>query len=612
MDPDSRSHLQYLVFLALVVLLVFPLGRYMAEVFGAGPYWARKLLGPIEAGIYRVCGVDPEREQTWKEYALSFLLFTFIGVLVLYGILRLQQYLPLYDAKNLTTPMTPDLAANTAVSFATTSTWQAYGGEATMSYASQMLGLCAQNFMAGAAGLAVGVAFIRGFSRERAATLGNFWVDLTRAALYVLLPLSLVGGVALLMLGVPMNFSPYAKLTTLEGGRQVFANGPVAALEIIKNLGTNGGGFFNANAAHPFETPNNAVNLINLLAIAALPAALTRTFGLMVKRTRDGWVLLGVMVVLFTAGLAICDHAERTGNPTLAAIHLTGGNFEGKETRFGIGGSVLAAVTTSNGATGSTNSSHDSYTPIGGLVPLGNMLLGEMIFGGLGTGIYSIVFVALLGLFLCGLMVGRTPEYLGKSIAKYEVQLVVLYTLACPILVLTLSALAVLLPQGLAGLTTNTGAHGLTEIFYAYTSSFANNGQSFAGLSANSPFYNFTTAAAMMGGRFLLAVPALAIAGAFAHQGRKAFTKGTLPTDGFTFAAILAGTALLVTGLSFLPAVALGPIVEQYQMEKQGREAATDAKLSLDLAPAVVVKRHAHRQGKQHEPVPETPHPLGE
>ncbi len=562
MDPDSRSHLEYFAFLALVVILVVPLGGYMARVFNGQTTWLR----PLERLIYRVGGIDPEEEQDWRAYAFSFIIFSLIGTLVLYAILRLQQYLPFYDAKNITTPMTPDLAANTAVSFATTSTWQAYGGETTMSYASQMLGLCAQNFLAGAAGLAVGIAFIRGLARERSATLGNFWVDVTRAMLYILLPLSLVGAVVLMFCGVPMNFLPYAHLTTVEGAKQVIANGPVAALEFIKNLGTNGGGFYNANAAHPFETPNNAVNVLSLLAIAVLPAALTRTFGLMVQRTRDGWVLLGVMVALFVGGLVICDRAEQSVNPAIAAVHVTGGNFEGKETRFGIGGSVLAAITTSNGATGSTNSAHDSYTPIGGMAPLSNMLLGEIIFGGLGTGIYSIIFVALLGLFLCGLMVGRTPEYLGKKITKYEVQLVVLYTLTGPMLVLCLTALAVATSPGLAGLTTNTGAHGFTEILFGYTSSFANNGQTFGGLNANSAFYNITTAIAMMGGRFLLAVPALALAGSFAVQGRKPVTKGTLPTDGMTFAVILAGTVLLVTGLSFLPALALGPIVEHIQM----------------------------------------------
>jgi potassium-transporting ATPase potassium-binding subunit len=568
MDPNLRSFLQYFVFLAIVVLLVFPLGSYMANVFEGKAGKLKTFLGPVERAIYKLGGIKPDQEQDWKSYALSFIIFTLVGTLFLYAILRIQHLLPAYNPKDLTTPMTPDLAANTAISFSTTSTWQAYGGENTMTYASQMLGLCAQNFMAGAAGLAIGIAFIRGLAREKSETIGNFWVDLTKATLYVLIPFSLLGGLALIALGVPMNFASYAHVMTLEGAQQIIANGPVAALEIIKNLGTNGGGFFNANAAHPFETPNNAVNLISLLAIAALPAALTRTFGLMVKRTRDGWVLLSVMVALFAIGLGICDKAERGPLPTLASVHIRNGNFEGKETRFGIGGSVLAAVTTSNGATGSTNSSHDSYTPIGGMVPLSNMLLGEMVFGGLGTGLYSIVFVALLGLFLCGLMVGRTPEYLGKKITKYEIQLVVLYTLAGPAVVLLLTGLAVTLPQGIAGLTTNTGPHGFTEIWFAYTSAFANNGQSFAGLSANTPFYNITTAIAMTAGRFMLAIPALALAGAFASQGRKPATRATLPTDSFMFASILAGTVLLVTGLSFLPALALGPIVEHLQMQR--------------------------------------------
>jgi len=565
MTSSLASIAAYALFLLAVVLLVLPVGKYLSRVFTGERTWLSLVLRPVERFLYRFAGVDPEQEQSWKNYSIAFLAFSLAGTLALYALLRLQHLLPFYDGKNLTTPMTSDLAINTAISFQTTSTWQAYSGETTVSYISQMA-LIASNFMAGAAGLALGIAFIRGLARDRSNTIGNFWVDMTRAILYVLMPLSIVGAVVLIALGVPLNMNSYTEVTTLEGARQLIAQGPVAAMEIIKNLGTNGGGFFNVNAAHPFETPNNAANLLNLLAIAVLPAALTRTFGIVTGRLRDGWVLLGAMVVLFAVGLGICDRAERAGNPLMASAHLSGGNMEGKETRFGVGGSVLAAVTTSNGATGSTNSAHDSYMPVGVLVPLSNMLMGEMIFGGLGTGIYSIVIVAVLGLFICGLMVGRTPDYLGKSITKYEIQMVVFYTLACPFLVLCLTALAVTTSQGVAGLTTNDGPHGFTEIIFAYTSAFANNGQAMAGLSANSPFFNITTAIAMMGGRFMLAVPALALAGAFARQGRRPITMGTLPTDGVMFGVIIIGTVLLLTLLSFFPALALGPLVEHFRL----------------------------------------------
>ena len=566
MDSFQASSLSYIVFLALVVALVAPVGKYLAQVFSGEEISIGRLIRPIERLIYRFCGVEADKEQDWRAYLLSFIGFSLAGTVIVYGLLRVQHLLPFYDAKNLSTAMTPDLAMNTAISFQTTSTWQGYGGETTMSYVSQMV-LCASNFLAGAGGLAIGIAFIRALSRDRSETIGNFWVDLTRAMLYVLIPLSLAGATLLIALGVPMNFLPYIQITTLEGAHQLIAQGPVAALEIIKNLGTNGGGFFNVNGAHPFETPNNAVNLLSMLAIAVLPAALTRTFGIMVGRKRDGWVLLGVMVFLFAVGLAICDRAERLGNPRVSALNVSSPNMEGKETRFGIGGSVLATIATSNGATGSINSAPDSYTPMGGLVPLCNMLLGEMIFGGLGTGIYSIILVAVLGLFACGLMVGRTPDYLGKTIGKYEIQLVVLYSLAGPFFILCLTALAVITQPGVAGLTTNEGPHGFTEIIYAYTSSFANNGQAMAGLSSNSAFYNITTAIAMMGGRFFLAVPALALAGGFARQSRRPITSGTLPTDSGMFGCIVIATAILVTLLSFFPALALGPLVEHFRLK---------------------------------------------
>jgi K+-transporting ATPase ATPase A chain len=471
----------------------------------------------------------------------------------------------------MTSPVTPDLAMNTAVSFSTTTTWQAYGGETTMSYFSQLVGLTAQNFLAGASGLAVGVAFIRGLARERTNKLGNFWVDLVRALLWVLLPLSLLGAVVLIWQGVPMNFAPYTNAITIEHGRQTIAQGPVAALESIKNLGTNGGGFFNVNGAHPFENPTPLANFFELLLIVVLPAAFVNTFGRMTGKLRESWVLIWVMVFLFTGGFVLSGLAEQRGIPAVRHLinesALTMPNMEGKEVRFGIGGSVLTAITTSNAATGSYNSMHDSYTPLGGGMLLTNLLLGEIVFGGLGTGLYSIVLIALIGLFLAGLMIGRKPEYLGKEIGIREIKFVMLYTLAGPVAILLLTALAISTQAGLAGLPTNTGAHGFTEILFAYASSFANNGQNFAGLNASSSFYNMTTVMAMMLGRFGLAIPVLALAGSFAEQKRRPATVGTLPAYTFSFGVLLVGTALIVGGLSYFPAVVLGPAIEHLLMK---------------------------------------------
>ena len=570
---SSSALLQYAVFLLTVTLLVKPVGRYMARVFSREKTLLDPLLCPLERLLYRLTGVDPTSEMRWQEYARAFVVFGMVGTLLLYAILRLQRLLPWFFPAYMTTAMTPDLAMNTAVSFSTTTTWQAYGGETTLSYFSQIVGLTVQNFLAGAAGLAVGVAFTRGMARNRVETLGNFWVDLVRSILWVLLPLSLLGSLALMWQGVPMNFQPYAHVVGLEGTAQTIAQGPVAALEIIKNLGTNGGGFFNVNGAHPYENPTPLANFIALLAIAMLPAAFTHTYGLMIGRPAHGWVLYRVMVVLFVAGLLICGWAEQRGNPRLphaldnrAGEAQAGGNMEGKEVRFGVTSSVLTAVTTSNGATGSYNSMHDSYTPIGGMVLLVNMLLGEIVFGGLGTGIYSIVMVALIGLFLAGLMIGRTPAYLGKRIQAAESKMIMLYILAGSISILLFTALAVQSRAGLAGLVTNPGTHGFTEIIFAYASANANNGQNFAGLNANSPFYNLTTAITMLVGRFGLAIPALGLAGLFAVQQPTPETAGTLPTNSLSFAVLLIATALIVSALSYFPALALGPILEQLHM----------------------------------------------
>jgi potassium-transporting ATPase potassium-binding subunit len=562
---SASNLLQCAVFVIVVAVLVKPFGGYMARVFRGEKTFLDPVLRPVELLMYRLTGVDPETEMEWAQYCIAFIVFGLVGTLVLYAILRLQQYLPFFYPRYQTTPLNPDLAMNTAISFATTTTWQAYGGETTMSYTSQMVGLTVQNFLAGASGLAVGVAFIRGFARQQTAKLGNFWVDITRSLLWVLLPLSLVGSLVLVSQGVPMNWNHYAEATTLEGRPQVIPQGPVAAFEIIKNLGTNGGSFFNANGAHPYENPSPLSNFIGMLAIVLLPAAFTNTFGRMIGKPRQGWMLFSVMVVLFVAGLLLCGWMEQGGNIRLARLGVEGqpgGNMEGKEVRFGVGGSVLAAVVTSNGATGSVNSAHDSYTPLGGAVPLVNMLLGEIVFGGLGTGLYSMIMLALVSLILAGLMIGRMPEYLGKKIGPLETKFITLYALASPLAILPFTALAVATKAGRAGLVTNTGTHGFTEILYGYTSCFANNGQNFAGLNANSLFYNFTTAVAMMIGRFALAVPALALAGLLAGQIRRQPTESAVPTDKPMFAGLLLATALIVGGLSFFPALTLGPILE--------------------------------------------------
>ncbi|MGA2923162.1 MAG: potassium-transporting ATPase subunit KdpA [Candidatus Sulfotelmatobacter sp.] len=566
---DFYSAIQYVLFVVIVTILVKPLGGYMERVFSRQRTLLDRLCLPVERLIYRITAVDPDVEMTGKEYATCFVLFGLIGTFLLYAILRMQQHLPWFFPQYHTTPLSPDLALNTAISFSTTTTWQAYAGENTMSYFSQMVGLCAQNFLAGAAGLAVGVAFIRGLARELSDTLGNFWVDLTRALLWILLPGALIGALLLVGQGVPMNFRPYTVATTVEGVHQVIPQGPVAALEIIKNLGTNGGGFFNANGAHPYENPTPLTSFLEMLAIVLLPAAFTNTFGRMVGQPRQGWLVYCVMVLLFVCGLFFVHHFEGQGIPHIGNVDFrhsplqSGGNMEGKEVRFGIGASTLTAVVTSNTATGSNNSMDDSYTSLGGMVLLVNMLLGELVFGGLGTGLYSMVMAAAIAVFLAGLMVGRTPEYLGKKIGPAENKMIVLYALAAPLVVLPLTALAVSTRWELSGLTVNTGPHGFTGILFAYTSCFANNGQSFAGLSANTPFYNLTTALAMLVGRFGLAIPALAFADLFGRQRNTPSSSGTLPTHSLVFGVLLTTCLIVMVALSYLPALALGPVLER-------------------------------------------------
>ncbi len=561
---NALALVQLAVFLLLVVCLVKPLGTYLERAFTHQPTFLDPVLLPIERFTYRMLRVRPEREMDWKRYSLAFVLFGVVNMVALYLGLRWQASLPWFFPGAMTTPTTPDLAANTAVSFVTTTTWQAYAGETTLSYFSQLL-LVGQNFLGGAAGLVVGITFVRGYVRENTTNLGNFWVDLVRALLWVLLPLSVVGSLFLIAQGVPMNFLPYTVVHTVGGGTQTIAQGPVAALEFIKNLGTNGGGFFNANGAHPFENPTPLTNVVELLAIVLLPAAFTHTFGRMVGRPRDGWVIFWTMTALFVAGYLVCGWAEGHPSPAWAQA-VSGGNLEGKETRFGVGGSTLAAVVTSNGATGSYNSMHDSFQPLGVLVPLLNMLLGEIVYGGLGTGLYSMVFVALVALFIGGLMVGRSPEHLGRRLGPPEMKIIAVYTLLGPATVLVLTALAVMTQAGRDGLTTNDGAHGFTEILFAYASALANNGQNMAGLSANSVFYNVTTMIAMLVGRYGLAVLALALASRFAATSRRPASSGTVPSDGVQFGVLLAATAVLVGALNFLPALALGPLLEHFSM----------------------------------------------
>ncbi|MBV8123938.1 MAG: potassium-transporting ATPase subunit KdpA [Pelomonas sp.] len=571
---SPRHLLVYLAFLGVVTLLVKPMGIYLARVFSGEKTFLDRVLLPIERGLYRLAGIDPAREMDWRQYATAFILFGLLGIVFVFVLLLLQPLGQPVDPNYHPAPLSFLLAFNTAVSFATTTTWQAYSGESALSYLSQALALSSQNFLAGAAGLAVGIAFIRGFARCHTSTVGNFWVDVTRSVLWVLLPIALLGALALVAMGVPQSWSPYVPALTLEGVVQVLPQGPVASLEFIKNLGTNGGGFFGANGAHPFANPSGLSNLLGNFAIVVIPAALTCTFGRMTQRPVHGWLLYGVMAGLFMGGLLAYDAAEQAGNPRIAALGVdiqgsslqAGGNMEGKETRFGIADSTLTAIATSNGATGSSNAAPDSSMPLGGGVLLFNMMLGESLFGGLGTGLYSLVLTALIAVIVSGLMIGRTPEYLGKTVGPAEMKWIGLHTIVAPAIILPLAALAMMTAAGKAGLSTNNGSHGFTTLLFAYTSCFANNGQTFGGLSADTPFFHVTTVVAMLAGRFGLAIPVLALAGRFAQQGRRVVSAGTLPTDGLLFGGVLTGTLLLVTGLSFLPALAMGPVLEHLQL----------------------------------------------
>ena len=555
--------IQILLFCAIVLALAKPLGGYMTRVFNGERTFLSPVLAPVERGLFALAGTHEREEQHWSAYAAALLLFNLAGLLLLYGLQRFQGLLPLNPDSMGT--VAPDLAFNTAVSFVTNTNWQGYGGESTLSYLTQMLGLTVQNFVSGATGIAIAVALIRGFARASAKSVGSFWVDLTRATLYLLLPLCILLTLAYVALGVPQTLDPSVTATTLEGAQQTIARGPVASQLAIKMLGTNGGGFFNANSAHPFENPDAISNLLQMVSIFAIGAALTNVFGRMVGNERQGWAILSAMGVLFIAGIAVCYWAEASGNPLVQALGLQGGNLEGKEMRFGIPLSALFAVVTTAASCGAVNAMHGSFTALGGMIPLINMELGEVIVGGVGAGFYGIVLFVVLAIFVAGLMVGRTPEYLGKKIEAREVKMAMLAILCLPAGMLVFTAIAVVLPGAVAS-AGNSGPHGFSEILYAYTSAAANNGSAFASLSANTLWYNTTLGITMLVGRFLVIIPALAIAGSLAAKKSVPASAGTFPTDGPLFVGLLVGVILIVGGLTFFPALAVGPIVEHLAM----------------------------------------------
>lgn len=593
------SILLVVVYLGVLLVITRPLGAYLARVFEGGRTFLHPVLGWLERGTYRALGVNPAEDMKWTSYSLALLVFSLTGFLFTYAALRLQGVLPLNPQGLGAAQMPEHLAFNTAASFTTNTNWQSYSPELSLSHFSNMVALAIHNWASAAAGIAVAIAVVRGFARQGASGIGNFWADVVRATLYVLLPICLVGGLLFLAMGVPQTFDAYATATTLEGTEQRIALGPVASQEVIKQLGTNGGGFFNANSAHPFENPSALTNFLTLLLIWCIPFAITHTFGKMVGNAKQGWAILGAMAALALAGILVCTLAEQAGTPHLRAAHIetaptalqSGGNMEGKEVRFGIGSSALFAAVTTAASSGAVNSMHDSYTPIGGLVPLFNMLSGEVIFGGVGAGLYGMLMFAVLAVFIAGLMVGRTPEYIGKKIEKFEVQMAMLATLVLAASVLGFSALASTLElpkQGaLAALNTwpgrayggsdvaygptagnvnNSGAHGFSEILYAYASAAGNNGSAFAGITANTPWYDTTLGLAMLIGRFLMIIPLLGLAGSLAKKPRVAATSGTFPTDTPTFSGLLVGVVLIVGALTYFPALALGPIVEHFQM----------------------------------------------
>jgi K+-transporting ATPase ATPase A chain len=558
---------QILLFAAIIFAITKPLGSYMYRVFEGDRQPLPRLFGAIEGLLYKLCGVDAQQQQDWKQYTVAMLVFSALTLLVTYGIERLQHVLPL-NPQNFG-PVPADLAFNTAASFTTNTNWQAYTGESTMSYLTQMAGLAWHNFISAAVGIGIALALARGITYRlqagAAKALGNFWVDIVRAIVYLLIPLSIPIALLLVSQGVIQNFSSYIEVTTLEGVKQTLAMGPVASQEVIKEFGTNGGGFFNANSAHPFENPSPLTNFIEMLLIFAIPAGLTYTFGRMARDQKQGWTIFGAMAILFFLGVGTAYRFESAGNPIVSGLAVAQplGNLEGKEVRFGVANSALFATITTDASCGAVNSMHDSFTSIGGLVPLVNIQLGEVIFGGVGAGLYGMLVMVLLAVFIAGLMVGRTPEYLGKKIEAREMKLAMLYILIFPLVILVFSGWSAAASYGLSSLN-NAGPHGLSEILYAFTSATGNNGSAFAGLNANTPWYNVTLGLAMLLGRFLMIVPAMAIAGALVGKKAVAESLGTFPTNGTLFVVLLVGVIVIVGALTFFPALALGPIVEHF------------------------------------------------
>jgi K+-transporting ATPase ATPase A chain len=567
----ANGFIQIALYCVVVTLLVKPFGFYMTRVFNGERTFLSPLLRPLERVIYSVSRVNEGEEQSWLGYGLAMLTFSLMGFLALYALQRLQAVLP-FNPQHLD-PVGPDLAFNTSVSFVTNTNWQSYTPETTMSFLTQMAGLTMHNFVSAATGIALAIALIRGFARRSAQTIGNFWVDMTRTVLYVLLPISIVVGLFFVWQGMPQNLGAYTELTTLEGGKQVIAQGPVASQEVIKMLGTNGGGFFNANSAHPYENPNALTNFVQMVLIFSIGAALTNVFGRMVGKERQGWAIFAVMGILFLAGTFTVYATESGGNPAFVSLPIdatssslqAGGNMEGKEVRFGMANSSLFTTITTDASCGAVNNMHDSLLPLAGMVPMVNIMLGEIIFGGVGSGLYGMLLFAIVAVFVAGLMVGRTPEYLGKKIEAKEVKMAILAILILPLSMLGFTAIAVVVTPGLAGMA-NSGPHGFSEALYAYVSATGNNGSAFAGLSANSPFYNTTLGLAMWIGRFFFIVPMLAIAGSLASKKIVPASAGTFPTDGGLFVGLLIGVIVIIGGLTFFPALALGPIVEHFAM----------------------------------------------
>ncbi len=563
--------IQIALYCAIIIAITKPLGGYMTRVFNGERTLLSPVLRPLERALYGLSGVDEKEEQHWVTYGVAMLLFSLAGFLSLYALMRLQNVLP-FNPQNFPA-VGEHLAFNTAMSFVTNTNWQSYVPETTMSYLVQMAGLTVHNFVSAATGIALAVALVRGFARRSANSIGNFWVDLTRCTLYILLPISIVVGLFFVWQGMPQNLSAYVDATTLEGAKQTIGMGPVASQEVIKMMGTNGGGFFNANSAHPFENPNAITNLVQIILIFSLGAALTNLFGRMVGDQRQGWAIFAVMGLLFLAGTAVVYWAEAPGNPAFQTFHVdqtasavqAGGNMEGKEVRFGIANSALFTTITTDASCGAVNNMHDSLMPLGGLIPILNIQLGEIIFGGVGSGLYGMLLFAIISVFVAGLMVGRTPEYLGKKIEGREVKMAMLAILVLPLSILGFTAIATVVPAGLAG-PLNTGPHGYSEILYAYTSGTGNNGSAFAGLTANTLFYNVTIGFAMLIGRFLMIVPMLAVAGSLAAKKIVPPSAGTFPTHSGLFVGLVVGVILIVGGLTYFPALALGPIVEHFAM----------------------------------------------